>query len=143
MNLWIAMLGLAMACKTVGQPESDTQRFRVDVPKQADSKQTHLLLRDVVTPRNRPVVLRAYALAADNSKVYLGSTAVPGVSPDATGVTSLSLLRINVTTGFRCWLTLARSAPKVDIEISSSSGGDSAAKHARWSIRAAELVNPE
>lgn len=143
MNLGIGLFGLAMACMTVGQPESDTQRFRLDVPAHADSKQTHLLLRDVAVPRNRPLVLRVYALGADDTKVYLGSTAVPGISPDASGVTSLSVLRINVTTGFHRWLTAARSALKVDIEISASGDSDSTTRHARWSIRAAELVNPE
>lgn len=143
MNLGIVLLGLAMACMTVGQPESDTGRFRLDVPTHAHSKQTHLLLRDVVVPRNRPLVLRVYALGADGTKVYLGSTAALGIAPDAPGMTTLSVLRINVTTEFRRWLQAAPAARKVNIEIRSSDGGDSTMQHARWSIRAVELVHPE
>ncbi|MDP9178244.1 MAG: hypothetical protein M3O61_11245 [Gemmatimonadota bacterium] len=143
MNLGIMLLGLAMACMTVGQPESDPRRFRLDVPPHAGSKQTHLLLRDVAVSRNRPVVLRVHALAAGGAKVYLGSTAVPGIAPDAPGMTTLSVLRINVTAGFRRWFEDSPAARKVNIEIRSSDGGDSTMQRARWSIRAVELVHPE
>src|SRR6266576_894045 len=99
MNLAMTVLTIAVACPRAVQPTDGMRHFRLDVPAHVESEQTHLLLRDVVVPRNQAVILRVYAIAQDGSKIYLGSTAVPAVSEDSAGVTSINVLRINVTAG--------------------------------------------
>jgi len=136
------LFGLATACMAAVQPGDGAKRFQVEVPAAVESRQTHLLLRDVVVPRNRAVVLRAYALGADSAKIFLGTTAIPGISREATGTSTTALLRINVTTGLRRWLATSRSARKVDVEISDAGSGDSTAPRSTWSVRAVELVHP-
>jgi hypothetical protein len=143
MNLAITLLTIAVACPGTVQPTDGTRHFRLDVPPRVESEQTHLLLREVVVPRNQPVLLRVYAIAPDGSKIYLGSTAVPAVSEDSAGVTSIGVLRINVTTGLRVWRSAAKGTRSVDIEIDGSNGVGIPVQRSRWSVRALELIHPD
>jgi hypothetical protein len=144
MNLGMVLLGLILACsRATSQSSDEIRRFRVDVPPGVDTRQTHLLLHEVRTPRNRPLVLRAYALAPDSSRVYLGSTGLPAISAQAKGETKVALLRINITTGFRRWLTQVTRARKVDLEIRGKEPADSANASVPWSVRTVELVHPD
>jgi len=143
MNLAITVLTIAVACPGAAQPTDGTRHFRLGMPPRVESEQTHLLLRDVVVPRNQPVLLRAYAIAPDGSKIYLGSTAVPAVSRDSAGVTSINVLRINVTTGLRAWRSVTKGARSVDVEIDAFSGGGVPVQNSLWDVRVLELVHPD
>ena len=134
------MLGLATACAAAVQPDSGVKHFQLSVPAAVEASQMHLLLRDVVVARNAPIVLRAYAVGADGVRVFLGTTALPAVSRDATGTATTSLLRMNVTSGMRRWRSAAVSASTVNIEIGSS--GRDSTERVPWSVRAIELVRP-
>jgi hypothetical protein len=144
MTLALALVGLFLACgKATSQSDDGTRRFRVEVPTEAASRQTHLLLHDLAVPRNRPVILRVYALAPDSSKIYLGSTALPAVAAEATGQTRIGLTRINVTSGFRRWLKQVPTSRTADLEIRGESPGDTAKGPVPWSLRTVELVHPD
>lgn len=140
MNFAFVGLGLAAACMTVRQPDPATYVFQPEIPAYSESEQIHLLLRDVVVPRNQPIRFRAYALVHGGGDVYLGTGVIPGIARDATGVTKLAILRIDVTNGFRQWHEQQRSLGKVDLKIVASIAGGGAAKKSCCSIRSAELV---
>lgn len=143
MNLAITVLTITGACVGALQQADGARRFQLAVPPHVDSEQTHLLLQDVVVPRNQPVVLRVYAVGADGSKIYLGSTAVPAMSEDSGGVTSINVLRINVTSGLRTWRSAVKSARTVSIEISAPSGGSDTTTRPPWSVGKLQLVHPK
>ena len=65
------MLGLATACAAAVQPDSGVKHFQLSVPAAVEASQMHLLLRDVVVARNAPIVLRAYAVGAEEA-VHVG-----------------------------------------------------------------------
>ena len=142
MNLAMTVLTIALACPGAVQPTDGMRHFRLDVPPRVESEQTHLLLRNVVVPRNQAVILRVYAIAPEGSKIYLGSTAVPAVSEDSAGVTAINVLRINVTAGLRTWLSTGKPAHKVDIGIIASSSGGVQVESSGWAVGALQLIHP-
>lgn len=143
MNGTMIVMGLILACGGAHQVSDGTQRFRVPVPELAGSGSVLLVLNDVSVPSNRPVTLQAYAVAPDSSRTFLGSTGIPGVSPDAKGSTTLPMLRITVTSGLQQWAAAAKGAREADIEISAESAGAKAGRDFQWSIRAIELVGAQ
>jgi hypothetical protein len=144
MSLRAILLGIALACAHSVQPSGEgPKRFQLELPRRVDSRPTYLVLREVTIPANRAVILRVYALRADSGQVLLGSTAVPGVAPDARGVTVLRTLRINATAGLERWLAGSPSARRVNIEIVPVTPGDTTRRALSWGIRTAELVHPE
>jgi hypothetical protein len=143
MSFGMAILGLLLAGRLAAQSDDGPRRFRVDLPPQAESGQTHLLLHNVTVPRNLPTVLRVYALTSDSAAVYLGSTGLPAISPDAQGNTTVKVLRINVTTGLRRLLAKVPGAREVDLEIRSEGKVNGAGQNRPWSVCAVELVRPK
>lgn len=142
MNPLIVSVGLAVACASVGQGGGGTH-FEVQLPPDLASRETHLLLRNVQIPRDRAIVLRAYALDADAKKIFLGSTGMPGVSPDSSGTTLVNVLRIIVTRGIREWSLKYPNARTVVIEVGPSDGRAGPIEPAGWKVGAVELVHPD
>ena len=139
----MAAFVMAVACGGAAlQTTAGPRSFRIAVPSNVESMQTHLLLLDVVTPQNQPIILRAYALGRDSSKVYLGSTALPGLSQDASGTRSVDTLRINVTSPLRSWRKATPSADTVEIQLMAFTSG-SVAFDGAWSVRSVKLVHPQ
>jgi hypothetical protein len=119
---------------------SDTTRhFRIAVPELSGSGTALLVLREVKLPNNRPVTLRAYAVAPDSSRILLGSSGLPALAPEAKGSTTHPTLRITVTSGLQRWLEVARGATQVEIEVKAEVLPDTSGPIA-WSVSGAELV---
>ena len=140
MSTNMIVMGLILACGGAHQVSDSTRRFRVAVPELVGSGPVLLVLHDVTVPSNRPVTLRAYAVAPDSSRIFLGSSGLPGVSPDAKGPITRPMLRISVTAGLRRWAEAARGAQEADIEISPDVASDTASSHLSWSLRSVEVM---
>ena len=142
------LLGLAVACAAAAQAGGagdrgdQTRRFELDVPPHAGSRPTYLVIRDLTVPRNASIVIRAYAVGPDSGRVLLGSTTVPGVAPDAEGVSVLPQVRISATRGLRQWLAATPARRRVSVELAVVTPQDSTRSVEPWSVRALELVNP-
>lgn len=148
----IILLGVALACARAPQPAEESaavaeppavslsasrQRFELDVPPDVATRRIHLLLRDLAVPRGSAVLLRAYALSPDSSRVLLGALAVPGVARGAQGVTTLPEMRIDATRGLRQWSADAPSSRRVRIEIVADARANGEVAPL-WSVRAVE-----
>jgi hypothetical protein len=142
MSVRLTLAGLALACATAIQsPPDGRRRVQLDLPLDIPTRHTHLLLRSVAVPRNRAIVLRAYALLADSAgRVFLGSAGIPAIAPEASGVTALPEVRINVTTGLRRWLAVSGSPTRVTVEIVAAAGADTTAAPISWTLRDAAFV---
>jgi hypothetical protein len=121
-----------------GDPRT-TRHFRIALPELSGSGTALLVLHDVAVPNNRPLILHAYAVAPDSSRILLGSSGLPAIAPDAKGSTTHLKLPISVTSGLQRWLELARGATQVDIEVKAEVQPDTAGPVA-WSVGGAELV---
>ena len=141
MNIGLILVTVA-ACGGAPHAIADGRHFRLEVPPGVETQQTHLVLEGLTVPRNQPTILRAYAIAGDSSRIYLGSTAVPAVSEDSAGSTSVNVLRINVTEGLRKLRSLGGVGREVDIEVSGYGAGGIRLPATAWFIRAARLVHP-
>jgi hypothetical protein len=139
MTARFVVFALSIACATTSQSGPSRQQFELEVPARVGEAQTYLVLKDVEAPRNASIVLRAYALLPDTGRMLLGSTAIPGVAPDARGVTTVRELRINVTSALRRYVGLTTSR-KVRVDVVSVA--DSSAVTPQWRARAAEFVQP-
>jgi hypothetical protein len=143
MRIATAAFALSVACGgTVLQATAVPLSFRIPVPANVESKQTHLLFLGVATPQDRPVILRAYGVGPDTSQMYLGSTALPGLSPDALGTRTVDTLRVNVTPGLRAWRTVTGSRDSIEIQIKAFTSG-SVPFGGTWSVRSVRLVHPQ
>jgi hypothetical protein len=139
MNATALLLSCFLACGSHGQVSDTTRHFRIAVPELSSSGTVLLVLHDVTVPNNRPVTLRAYAVAPDSSRMLLGSGGLPAIAPDAKGSTTHPALRISVTSGLQRWLEAARGAKQVEIEVKAEVLPDTAGPIA-WSVSGAELV---
>jgi len=138
----VSLLAFALACASARQGASGARRFDVTLPPDIAARETHLVLRNVEVPRNRAVVLRAYAVAAgDTQPVYLGSAGIPGVSPTASGKTALGVVTVIVTRGIRQWVSAHPGAKTISIEIRPTTGRDTT--RVDWSALRVELVHPD
>ena len=148
----IILLGLALACARAPQPTEESaavaeppavsqaaslQRFELDVPPDVAMRRIHLVLRDLSIPRGSAVLLRAWAVGPDSSRILLGALAVPGVARGAQGVTTLPEMRIDATRGLRQWSADAPAARRVQIEIVADARTEGEAAP-RWTVRAVE-----
>ena len=141
MNIALLALALGVSCGRIEKP-SEAVRFRVDLPPLTGSEQVHLLMQNVTVARNNPVVFRLYAIAPGSPKVYLGSTGVPAISADSAGMTSIDVLRINVSDGVRKWRLAAPEARTIEIEINALGDGGLSIPSLRWSIGGIRLIHP-
>jgi len=139
MNATALLVSFFLACGSHGQVRDTTRHFRIPVPELESSGTSVLVLHDVSVPNNRPVTLRAYAVAPDSSRILLGSGGLPAIAPDAKGSTTHPMIRISVTSGLRRWLEMARGATQVDIEVKTEVLPDTAGP-IPWSVGRAELV---
>jgi hypothetical protein len=139
MNATAILVSLLLACGSHRQVSDTAWHFHVAVPELSGSGTALLVLREVRVPNNRPVTLRAYAVAPDSSRILLGSSGLPAIAPDAKGSTTHPMLRISVTSGLHRWAEVARGATQVDIEVKAEVLPDTAGPLA-WSVSGAELV---
>jgi hypothetical protein len=140
MNTTAIVLSLILACGSHRQVSDTTLKFRIAVPEPAGSGPAVLVLYDVSVPSNRPMILRAYAVAPDSTRILLGASGLPGIAPDAKGRTTHEALRMSVTSGLRRWAAAAKGASQIDVEISAEAPPDTAAGRLVWSVKRVELV---
>lgn len=137
----VTLMTLTIACAGAVRTEAAPQvlRLTLELPTGIETDQTHLLLRDVTVPRNRGVILRAYAIGRDSIATYLGSAAIPAFARAAAGEFTAKELRINVTSGLRRWRAENRDARAVTVEIRQATG-DSSTVQTDWRVGSAALV---
>jgi hypothetical protein len=139
MNTTAIVLSLILACGSHRQVSDTTLKFRIAVPESAGSGPAVLVLHDVSVPSNRPMILRAYAVAPDSTRILLGASGLPAVAPDATGLSTHAALRMSVTSGLQRWAAAAKGASQMDVEISAEPP-DTAAGRLVWSVKRVELL---
>ena len=140
MNATTIVVSLLLACGSHRQVSDTARHFRIAVPERSGSGSALLVLHEVTVPNNRPVILSAYAISGDSTRILLGSTGLPAIAPEATGSTTHSMLRISVTSGLHRWAELARGARQVDIEVKAEGPADTTGVVA-WSVNRVELVS--
>ena len=140
MNTTAILVSLILACGSHHQVSDTTKHFTIGVPEVAGSGSTVLVLHDVSVPGNRPVMLRAFAVAPDSTRIPLGASGLPALAKNAKGSITHPALRIGVTSGLRRWVEVAKGAKEIAIEISAETPADTAAGRLEWSVGQVELV---
>jgi hypothetical protein len=112
--------------------------FTVPVPAQAATAQVVAVLRDVSIPRNIPVRLRLYAVVNGADSIRLGSTAIPAMSRQAQGSTTLPELRVAVTDGMRSWLKAVGRADSIRVSVKAF--GDADRELTEWRVGSLSIV---
>jgi len=109
--------------------------FSVALPEHGQlAAQAQLVVKDVQVPSNRSAIFRMIAINA-GSETFLGSFAVVGSSPDATGTTRHPEFRVNVTTTLANWLRTHPGARTLEIRIEPVDGQRRVLKDMGWSAR--------
>ena len=139
MNATAILVSFLLACGSHRQVSDTTRHFRTAVPELAGSGSALLVLYDVSVPSYLPVILRAYAVAPDSSRILLGSSGLPAIAPDAKGSTTHPMLRLSITSGLRRWAEATGDARQIDIEVRAETPPDSTGPPA-WSVSRVELV---
>src|SRR5262245_18076211 len=124
MNATAIVVSFFLACGSHRQVSDTTRHFSIAVPELSGSGTAVLVLHGVTVPNDRPVTLRAYAVAPDSSRILLGASGLPAFAREAKGSTTHPALRISATTGLHRWAELARGATQVDIEVKAEAAAD-------------------
>ena len=140
MNATAIVASVLLACGSHRQVSDTTRYFRIAVPELSGSGTAVLVLHGVTVPNNRPVTLRAYAVAPDSTRILLGSSGLPAFAREAKGSTTHPMLRISATSGLHRWAELARGATQITIEVKAEALPDTTGPLA-WSVSGVELVS--
>ena len=130
-----------MICLLMPAGFAAERHFTVTLPDNwQQAKSVQLVLNDLVTPKNKAAILRAYADGPE--PVLLGSYAALAQSRDAKGTTNHPEARIDITKALHDWALASKPGKEIAVTIVPNAGLKKLPDY-DWSVSSVKIETSE